>query len=107
MSFAHKYLKLYRDGKFNEPITQVKFEKIVDAGQSGIISLSVRNISAYELIDIVLLADDKEVSFRPAKIPELPSGRTAQVTIVWSPSVTRKTPLTTKVYGKFKVIKRV
>lgn len=101
------YFEVFSDSEGKHLMTAIKSETIVPAGGTTKFTAFIKNISMYDMIDMTLLCNDKEVSFDPRTIPFIGRGQIVPITITWSPSVSRTQPLNATISADFSIVKRV
>lgn len=107
MAYQYRHVQVFLDERCTQPVSSIKFAEIVDAGsESKPIVLYAKNMSSYELNDVTFHADDNEFHFTPSYVPSMKAGEVKKVQLVWKPNPARKTPLSTAVYAKAKLVKR-
>jgi len=100
------YFIIYKDAELKQPITEIKTNEPILAGQIYETTIYVRNISNFELSDILFIASDTDVSFEPRVIRHMNPTEIVSLKVVWKPTINRETPLNTTISADFKVIVR-
>lgn len=101
------YFIVYRNADLKQAITEIKSDEPILAGQTYETTIYVKNISKFELADILFIASDSDVSFEPRVIRHMNPDEIVAVKTIWKPIVTRMTPLNAKISADFRVIVRV
>lgn len=79
-------------------IDRLEIDEVVNAGQiSTPVVLYVKNNTNYQLLDIHIYADDKDVEITPSVIKEMAVNDVVEVTFVWHPKLKRDKPLSTRI----------
>jgi predicted metal-dependent RNase len=100
------YIIIYKDADLKQAITEIKTDEPVLAGQTYETTFYVKNISNFELLDILFIASDSDVSFNPRVIQHMNPNEVIAVKTVWKPTLTRMTPLNAQISADFRVIVR-
>jgi hypothetical protein len=100
------YFIVYKDKELKQSITAIKTDEPILAGQVYETTIYIRNISKFELQDILFLSSDSDVSFEPRVIQHMNPNEVVAVKAVWKPTLTRMTPLNAQISADFRVIVR-
>jgi hypothetical protein len=103
----YPYFIVYKDADLKQVITEIKTDEPILAGQTYETTIYVKNISRYELSDILFIASDADLSFEPRVVQHMNPDEVVAVKAIWKPILTRMTPLNTKISADFRVIVRV
>jgi len=100
------YFEVFKDKELKQVITEIKTDKPVLAGQTYETTIYIKNITKYELSDILFIASDIDVSFEPRVVVHMNPDEVVAVKAIWKPILTRMTPLNASISADFRVIVR-
>jgi len=79
-------------------VDRLEIDEVVNAGQSSMpITLYVKNTTNYQLLNIHIYADDKDVEITPSVIEEMAVNDVVEIILVWHPKLKRDKPLSTRI----------
>jgi hypothetical protein len=100
------YFELFNDSEGKHQITAISTNAPVPAGGRAILTIFIRNISSYDMQDIVLKSNDPDLTFTPKIIPFLAINAMYEVLVIWMPPSDRTKPLNAVMSADFNIIKR-
>lgn len=100
------YFIIYKDANLKQPITEIRTDEPILAGQVYETTIFIQNISRFELSDILFIASDADVSFDPRVVRHMNSNEVIKIKVFWKPILTRELPLNTTISADFRVIMR-
>jgi hypothetical protein len=103
-----KLVRFYKDEGLKEEILRFRFDGITISGDtSKPVTLYIRNVSGYELVNVRVQVMDNDVTVIPAVIDILYPDQVKAVSFSWHPELTREKPLDADIVVTAVVVKRV